>query len=96
MNQDDKRDPGDDGYRYDEDAEGHENQLEFDRDYATYDKLQERGLLNPEMEEKIRKDLEQDMPDHATTSHAVDADGEQDAEGHETAESDSETHAKEG
>lgn len=26
-------------YRYDEDAEGHENQLEFDRDYTTYDKL---------------------------------------------------------
>ncbi len=91
MNQEDTPNPGDDGYRYDEDAEGHENQLEFDRDYATYDKLQERGLLNPEMEEKIRKDLEQDMPDRAATSHAADANGEQDAEGLETVDGDSET-----
>ncbi len=90
MNKDDKRNPEDDGYRYDEDAEGHENQLEFDRDYATYDKLQERDLLNPEMGEKIRKDLEQDMPDHAATSHAADTDVEQDVEGHETADSNSE------
>ena len=29
-----------DDYHYEEDAEGHENQLEFDRDYATYDALQ--------------------------------------------------------
>lgn len=60
---DDQRAPNDDGYRYDEDAEGHENQLEFDRDYATYDVLEKKGLINPELEEKIREDLEQDMPE---------------------------------
>lgn len=53
----------DDDYRYDEDAEGHENQLEFDRDYATYDVLQKKGLISPELEEKIRSDLEEDMPE---------------------------------
>jgi hypothetical protein len=51
-------------YRYDEGAGGHENQLEFDRDYATYDALQKKGLINPELEERIREDLEQDMPHH--------------------------------
>jgi len=60
----DEKDREDAGYRYDEDAEGHENQLEFDRDYATYDALQKRGLLNPEMEERIREDLEGSRPDH--------------------------------
>ena len=59
---DDRQAPNDDSYRYDEDAEGHENQLEFDRDYATYDVLERKGLINPELEEKIREDLEQDMP----------------------------------
>jgi len=59
---DDKRASNDAGYRYKEDAEGHENQLEFDRDYATYDVLEKKGLINPELEEKIREDLEQDMP----------------------------------
>ena len=62
--QDDQKSWENDGYRYDEDAEGHENQLEFDRDYATYDVLQKKGLINEELEEKIREDLEQDMPDH--------------------------------
>jgi len=59
---DDERASNDDGYRYDEDAEGHENQLKFDHDYATYDVLERKGLINPELEEKIREDLEQDMP----------------------------------
>ncbi len=62
--QDDQKSTENDSYRYDEDAEGHENQLEFDRDYATYDVLQKKGLINEELEEKIREDLEQDMPDH--------------------------------
>ena len=62
--QDDRKSTEDGVYQYDEDAEGHENQLEFDRDYATYDVLQKKGLINEELEEKIREDLEQDMPDH--------------------------------
>ncbi len=60
---DDQRTTEEGDYRYDEDAEGHENQLEFDRDYATYDVLQKKGLISEELEEKIREDLEQDMPD---------------------------------
>lgn len=32
---DDQNSTEDDGYRYDEDAKGHENQLEFDRNYTT-------------------------------------------------------------
>ena len=51
-----------DDYHYEEDAEGHENQLEFDRDYATYDALQEKGLLS-EDKEKVREDLAQDRPE---------------------------------
>lgn len=43
--EDDKNNQEDVNYRYDEDAEGHENQLEFDRDYATYDALQKKGLI---------------------------------------------------
>jgi hypothetical protein len=70
-------------HRYHQLTKGHENQLEFDRDYATYDKLQERDFLHRETEEKIRKDLERDMPDHAPASHAADTDVEEDAEGHE-------------
>lgn len=62
--QDDQNSTETGDYQYDEDAEGHENQLEFDRDYATYDVLQKKGLINEELEEKIREDLEQDMPDH--------------------------------
>ena len=62
--QDDQNSTENGDYQYDEDAEGHENQLEFDRDYATYDVLQKKGLINEELEEKIREDLEQDMPDH--------------------------------
>ncbi len=62
--QDDQNSTENGDYQHDEDAEGHENQLEFDRDYATYDVLQKKGLINEELEEKIREDLEQDMPDH--------------------------------
>lgn len=62
--QDDRKATENDDYRYDEDAQGHENQLEFDRDYATYDVLEKKGLINEELEEKIREDLEQDMPEH--------------------------------
>ena len=54
-----------DDYHYDEDAEGHENQLEFDRDYATYDALRGKGLINEDEEEKVREDLAQDMPEQA-------------------------------
>ena len=61
--QDDQKPTETGDYRYDEDAEGHENQLEFDRDYATYDVLQKKGLINDELEERIREDLEQNMPD---------------------------------
>jgi hypothetical protein len=62
--QDDQNSTENGDYRYDEDAEGHENQLEFDRDYATHDVLQKKGLINEELEEKIREDLEHDKPDH--------------------------------
>ncbi len=72
---DDKRASNDDGYRYDEDAEGHENQLEFDRDYATYDVLEKKGLINPELEEKIREDLEQDMPGKSPEAGDEDKEG---------------------
>lgn len=58
--QDDQNSTENGDYQYDEDAEGHENQLEFDRDYATYDVLQKKGLINEELEEKIREDLERD------------------------------------
>ena len=61
---DDQHKTEDGDYRYDGDAEGRENQLEFDRDYATYDVLQKKGLINKELEENIREDLEQDKPDH--------------------------------
>lgn len=36
----------------------HENELEFDRDFTTWDKLKDKGLLTPEAEERIRHDLE--------------------------------------
>lgn len=49
-------------YRYDEDAEGHENQLEFDRDDTTYDKLKDTGLISEAREEAVRKELEEDIP----------------------------------
>lgn len=49
-------------YHYDEEAEGHENQLEFDRDYATYDALEKKGLIGKEQEKKVREAL-QDPPD---------------------------------
>jgi hypothetical protein len=39
---DDQKSIEDGSYQYDEDAEGHENQLEFDRDYTTYDVLQKK------------------------------------------------------
>lgn len=52
-------------FRYDEDAEGHENQLEFDRDYTTYDKLKDTGLISEEREEAVRRELEEDMPGEA-------------------------------
>ena len=62
---DDKRSETDinEDYRYDEDAEGHENQLEFDRDYTTYDKLKDTGLISEEREEAVRRELEEDMPE---------------------------------
>ncbi len=50
-------------YRYDEDTEGHENQLEFDRDYTTYDKLKDTGLISEAREEAVRRELEEDMPE---------------------------------
>jgi hypothetical protein len=62
--QDDRNAPENGDDHPDEGAKGHENQLEFDRDYATYDVLQKKGLISEELEEKIREDLEQDMPDH--------------------------------
>ena len=52
-----------DDYHYDEDAEEHENQLEFGRDYATYDVLRGKGLINEDEEEKVREDLAKDMPE---------------------------------
>lgn len=60
----DKRDETDanEDYRYDEDAEGHENQLEFDRDYTTYDKLKDTGLISEAREEAVRRELEEDRP----------------------------------
>ena len=60
-----KAEKNNDDYHYDEDAEGHENQLEFDRDYATYDALRGKGLINEDEEEKVREDLAQDMPEQA-------------------------------
>ena len=48
-------------YRYDEDAEGHENQLEFDRDYTTFEKLKDTGLISEERA-AVRRDLEEDVP----------------------------------
>lgn len=62
---DDKRTETDvnEDYRYDEDAEGHENQLEFDRDYTTYDKLKDTGLISEAREEAVRKELEKDRPE---------------------------------
>lgn len=56
----DDRKPADanDDYHYDGDAEGHGNQLEFDRDYTTFEKLKDTGLISKEREEAVREDLE--------------------------------------
>ena len=50
-------------YRYDEDAEGHENQLEFDRDDTTFEKLKDTGLISEAREEAVRRELEEDVPE---------------------------------
>ena len=50
-------------YRYDEDAEGHENQLEFDRDDTTFEKLKDTGLISEAREEALRRELEEDAPE---------------------------------
>jgi hypothetical protein len=37
----------------------HKNELEFDRDFTTWDKLKDKDLITPEAEERIRRDLEE-------------------------------------
>ncbi len=63
---DDKRNETDvnEDYRYNEDAEGHENQLEFDRDDTTFEKLKDTGLISEAREEAVRKELEKDRPEN--------------------------------
>ena len=50
-------------YRYDEDAEGHENQLEFDRDDTIFEKLKDTGLISEAREEALRREPEEDAPE---------------------------------
>ena len=40
-------------------SERHKNELEFDRDFTTWDKLRDKNLITPEAEERVRRDLEQ-------------------------------------